>query len=409
MKKSIIASLFAIVLLSACKETETTTVDITGTGTITGTVYADTDQVNSPFDSEVLPGVNVRILWQSDDLGVVSDGDGRTESLIVTTDSAGVYTAEVPTIEDGIEFEIVFDEIELDVTYNNGIADVTETFLFDGDDYTLTVRSEETRTRNHDYGSAATTSFEGFATISGVVEVDSEQINTEDIPELAGGATVTAKWEDNDGNERSLSTTSDASGNYSIQVPTDDVNGGFDVVFEDFTTAVDYNDGFRDVTGFSTKFDETEYNIGALDAGDEETQNHNYGSAPEEALPTFGLIQGNVEARVNAIAGQEDDNPVAGLEVRITWTDDEGNTRGIFVTTDAQGDYSTEVPLADTDDFSIRFAEFTVSPYAYNNGMADITDATATYAEFNTSANNVGKGEERTVDRSNTTPASIED
>lgn len=411
MKKSIIASLFVIVLLSACKETETTVIDITGTATIKGTVLADTEKVNTPFVSEPVAGVIVRILWDSEDLGVVSDGDNIRKSLSDTTNSNGEFSFEVPTIENGIQFTVEFDELEAEVSYNNGVAATTQTVIFQEASSTVTVRTGEVATVNQDYEDNFKTGFvlKEFATISGVVEVDSEQINTEDIPELASGAPVTVKWEDNAGNQRSLSTTTDASGQYSVQVPTEDINGNYTVVFEEFTVSVDYFDGFRNVTGFSATFNEDATNNSvSVSTGNQVTINHNYGSSPKEVLPTFGLIQGTLTARTNAIPGSEVDSPVENVTVRISWTDGDGITRGVFVTTNAQGEYSSEVPLAETDDFSVRFAEFSVT-YSYNNGMSDVTGATATYAEFTTAANNVGAGEERTVDRTITTPTSVVD
>lgn len=411
MKKSLLGGVIAFALMTGCKETETTLIDITGTATIKGTVLADFEKVNTPFVSEPLDSVIVRILWSSAGLGVVSDGDDRTESLVLRTNSNGEYSAEVPTTEDGIEFTVEFDELEAEVTYSNGLATATQTVIFQESSTNVTVRTGETATVDQDYEDDFKTGFvlEEFATINGTVEVDSEQINTEDIPEFAEGASVTVMWTDGSGNDRSIATTTDASGQYTVQVPTQDVDGDYTVVFEELEVSVNYNDGFRDVTGYTAVFDENSDNDDiSVATGKEVTVNYNYGSTPKEALPTFGLIQGTLTARTNAIPGSETDSPVPNVEVRITWTDDEGNTRGVFVTTNASGEYSTEVPLADGDDFSIRFAEFTVS-YSYNNGTDDITGATATYAEFNTSANNVGEGEERTVDYTDTTPTSVED
>ena len=400
MKKSIIASFIAIVLLSACKETETTTVDITGTATIRGTVSADFEKVNTPFVSEALDSVLVRILWSSADLAVISDGDVRTESITVRTNSNGEYSVEVPTTEAGVTFTIEFDEFTQEVSYNNGVTTATETVVFSSASTTVSVEIGETVTVDQDYED----NFKGgvvldeFGTITGVVEADTEQINTEEIPELAGSVNVTVKWTDNDGNEKSLATTTDENGVYSIQVPTNDVDGDdFTVVFEEYTTTVNYNDGFRDVTDFSATFNDTEFASIAVSAGEEVTRNYNYDNDFKDALPTFGIITGSVEARVNNIAGMEDTDSIANVQIRIVWTDGEGNTRGLFTTTNSEGVYSTEVPLAASDDFRVRVLEFTVSGYQFTNDDAMDVTGTATYGESaDSNVNNVAKGSERT-------------
>ncbi|MEO9872377.1 hypothetical protein [Ekhidna sp.] len=409
MKKSIIASLFVIVLLSACKETETTTVDITGTATITGTVSADVDQTDGQSQSEILRGVPVRIFWSTEDIDIYDDGeDDRTQSITVTTDSTGVYTAEVPTTEDGIDFTLEFDEVELDVTFDNGTGTSTESVVFESDDATATVRIGETVTVDFDYES----NFKGglvlekFGTISGTVVADTEQITTEGIPEVAVGATVTVKWEDGSGNDRSLSTTTDASGAYSFQVPTEDVDDDFTVVFEEFTTGVDYNDGFNNVTGFSATFEEGEEDDVELNAGDTEEVNFSYEDNLVDNLPIFATIEGEVEVRVNAIAGSEDENPVIGLVIRFTWNDKDNIQRGATATTDNNGRYSIQVPLTDDSTIDVVVPEIVITNYQFTNGGGDDVTGTATYDEVN-ATRNLSKGQEDTFDISDTTPNSV--
>ncbi|MEM9895969.1 MAG: hypothetical protein AAF789_06330 [Bacteroidota bacterium] len=405
-----LAMLFlAVLLFYSCEETETTTIDITGTAIITGTVLADTEQVNTPFESEALDSVGVRIIWNTNALGVVSDGDGRNQTLVVFTNANGVYSAEVPSTDVGVSFSVEFDELSTDVTYSNGLSSVTTAVIFPSTTYnSVTVRSGESITQDHDYGSSPQQTLEEFGTISGNVVADLEQVRTDGLPEAANGVNVTLEWRDGDNNDRSLATTTDANGDYSFQAPTSNINGSFTVVFEEFTASVEYNDGFRDVTGFSATFSETSYTGISVSKGSATTRNHNYGSNPQDALPVFAVIEGTVEARVNAIPGEVEQDPVANLEIRVSWTDGDGVERGAFTTTDAQGEYRVEVPIQNDDDINVRFTEFTVN-YDYNNGAQDIRGATATYNEVNTTSFNLSKGEERTFNQSYFFPSSIED
>ena len=399
MKKSLLGVVFALVLFISCKETETTFVDITGVGIIKGTVVADTNQVATPLQSEPLAGINVRILWESEDLGVVSDGDSRTQSITVTTDENGVYTAEVPTIEDGITFEVVFDDLEIEVTHNNGVEVVTETVIFDGDNYNVTVRSEETKTRNHDYGSFANTDLEGFATISGTVVADSEQITTQDIPEAAEGATVTVEWSFG-GNTKSVSTTTDASGNYSVQVPTDE-NDDFTVIFEDFTTTVSYFNGLQNVTGFTATFEEDSDNANGLSAGDQRVINFSYADNFVEDLPVFGTINGTVRVEVDDLTSQIDS--LSNITLRFTWVDVDNITQGTTTTTDDNGFYSADVPLTYDNDIDVTVSMITVTDYPFNNGTDDVV-GTAIYSETEQTVFNIEVGETKTQIFTITTP-----
>ncbi|MEO9482911.1 MAG: hypothetical protein ABJG47_05670 [Ekhidna sp.] len=537
MKKSIIASLFMIVLLSACKETETTTVDITGSATIKGTVLADFEKVNTPFESEPISGVLVRILWNSEDLAVISDGDNIRRSAIDTTDANGEFSIEVPTIDNGVSFTIEIDDFQREVTFNDGSTTATKTVTFSSTSTTATARSGEQLILEFDLADNFkndSDDLEKFGTIAGIVEADLEQVNTKGISEVAAGANVTVKWENNNGDALSIATTTDANGAYTVQVPTNDVDGDFEVVFEEysaavtyfngienvtetltfseasedvgvqygetvevnndflsnltenlnqiviitgtveanserintpdllevavgatviikwedsetgadvefvtttdasgvyrvevpyneidgnqvdiefleFTTGVDYNDGFRDVTGFSATFNSDASNTNqGLSVGTILEVNHNYGSNFTDELPTFATIDGTFVVRTNAIAGSEVNTPVSNASVRISWFDDDGIRRGTFITTDANGEYSIEVNLSvtPTDQFFVQFPEVIIDTYQFTNATPEDVTGTATYNQFETSFF-LSAGQERTEDRTDETPDNV--
>ena len=407
MKKSFIGLLFLAALFSACEETETTTVDITGQGTIRGTVLADTDQSDGLSESEPVVGAIIRVSWDSEDLTVVSDGDSRTESRVAVTDANGVYAVSVPTIKEGVTYEVDFDEIEREITFNDGAASTTKKVAFNSSSENVIVKTGETVVVDYDYESdyKTNTVLDKFATIFGTVVVDSEQLNSKGIPEDADGATITIKWQNNNGIDNSLTTTSDASGAYSIQVPTEDVNGNFTAVFEDFTTAVDYNDGFRNVTGFSATFLEGSKSNIALNSGDREEVNFSYASNFKVALPIFAKIEGNIEVRTNNIPGQEDEDPVSGIILRFTWNDADNIQRGASATTNANGNYSIEVPITFDNTINLVVPEIIISNYEFNNGTNDVI-GTATYNEFNTTIG-LGKGQTQTFNYSDISPNKV--
>ena len=534
MKKSIIASLIAIVFLSACKETETTTVDISGTGTIQVTVLGDTEKVNTPDESEPVEGVQVRVLWDSEDLAIVSDGDNIRRSSTATTDANGQISIEVPTIDDGVSFDIEIDEFQRDISFNDGTADVTQNVTFSSSSRSVTVRSGETiieefdlednfknasddldefatitgvvmadleqvttlgvsepaegvtvtvtynnwegttttdasgvysiqapvgvagytvtfeeytadvtynngianvtvsatfddtnsffsgldvgdtREIDHDYTNDFATGFElpELAVLTGVAEANSERINTPDLIEPAVGATVTIQWtDDTNFNTVEVIATTDASGVYRVELPYNQIsNRRVNVIFEEFTTGVDYNDGFRDVTGFSATYNDQTYNNVNLSLGSDTERDHNFSSNFVDELPTFARIDGTFLVRTNAIAGSETNSAVSGGSIRISWFDDDGIRRGTFVTTNASGEYSVEVDLSQTpsDQFFVQFPEVVITNYQFTNATPEDVTGTATYNEFETSFF-LSAGAENTVDRTDETPDNVEE
>lgn len=401
--------LFIAALFSACEETETTSVDITGSGTIRGTVTADTDQSDGLSESEPVSGAIIRVSWDSEDLTVVSDGDSRTESRVGVTNADGVYVISVPTIKEGITYEVDFDELEREITFNDGSGITTKKVAFNSSSRNIVVKTGETVVADYDYASdyKTNTILDKFATIFGTVVVDSEQLSTKGIPENAEGAELTIEWNNSNGVPNSLTTTTDASGAYSIQVPTEDITGNFTAIFKEYTTNVDYNDGFRNVMGYSTTFQEgTETNI-ALSAGDMEEVNYSYASNFKTALPIFARIKGNVEVRTNNIPGQLDEDPVSGAILRFTWDDEDGIQRGASATTDANGNYSIEVPVTFDNTINLVVPEIIITNYEFNNGTNDVI-GTATYNEFNTTIF-LSKGQTQTFDYSDTTPNNVEE
>ncbi|MEM6642306.1 MAG: hypothetical protein AAF616_04950 [Bacteroidota bacterium] len=180
MKKLLITGVFALLIMSACEETETTTVDISGTATISGTVLGDTEKVNTPGESEAQEGVTVRVLWDSRDLAVISDGDNIRNSLSAVAGTDGSFSFEVPTTDEGVSFDVEVDEVRKDVTFSDGANTVTESVVFSSFSTSSTVRTGETTILEIDLADNFNNNqiLDEFATISGIVEADTEQVNT---------------------------------------------------------------------------------------------------------------------------------------------------------------------------------------------------------------------------------------
>ena len=152
---SFLALLVSLFVFSSCEETEVTTVDISGVGTIQGIVEIDSDIVEAPNDLERASGATVRIIYNSGDLDINSDGDDRLIIITTTTDANGEFSVEVPTTNAGVNFTVEFDEFETDYTYNDGTADVTNPAIFSETTYfNVFVRTGEIKNRNHNYGAS---------------------------------------------------------------------------------------------------------------------------------------------------------------------------------------------------------------------------------------------------------------
>ncbi|GAB4230920.1 MAG: hypothetical protein Tsb0034_03000 [Ekhidna sp.] len=280
MKKSLLGLLLAFTIFSACKETETTSIDVTGTAVITGTVKADIEQSNSAFTSEILSGYAVTIYWDTNDLGVVSDGDGRVESITVETDENGVYTAEVPTTSQGVDFNVEFDDFTTtSFTFNEGTETITTTAVFDGDDFDVTAISGETKIQNYDFGSfPSSIDVPRLATIKGNVTADINDIDTPGDPEPAAGAVVRVTW--NDGSDRVITVATDSNGDFSIDVPTGVSGEEFTISFDEYEVDnYSYNNGTDDITGATATYSSSgDFNTGTLGSGESHTRNYNYGA-----------------------------------------------------------------------------------------------------------------------------------
>ncbi|MEM6642305.1 MAG: hypothetical protein AAF616_04945 [Bacteroidota bacterium] len=305
----------------------------------------------------------------------------------------------------------MFEAFAASVTYFNGLTNATESVLFESATFFVSsnIETGDVEDLDYDYESDTQDELPTFVIVSGVVKADSERINTEGVPEEATGATVTISWTDDvTFNTVDFVTTTDASGVYNVQVPLNEIsNSRVNITFEEFTTAVDYNDGFRNVTGFNATFDNASFPNQNISLGTELVRNYSYDSDFKDALPTFGLIAGTIEARVNEVTG--DVNPVVGLQIRVEWDDSDGITQAIFLTTNSTGEYTTEVPLAEADDFVVRVPEFVVDPYVDNDGSANGRETSATYGETTQSVFNVTAGQERdNTDFSLFFPASVD-
>lgn len=276
MKKSLLGLLLAFGLFTACKETETTTIDITGTATITGTVKADVEQTSSAFTSEPLSDYSVTIYWNTEDLGVVSDNDGVVQSVTVVTDANGVYTAEVPSTTVGVDYTVEFDDFTTNAfTFNQGTETITTTATFDGASFNVFALSGETKTRSYDFGSfPSMTEAPKLATIKGNVTAEIDETSSSTDPEPAPNAVVRITW--NDGEDRTATTTTDTNGDYSIDLPTTDSGVTYTISFDEYEVD-NYSDDSG--TGLTARYDESgTFSSGSLGAGETFTLDYNHGS-----------------------------------------------------------------------------------------------------------------------------------
>ena len=278
------------------------------TSSIAGTVFEDLNNDGQPDVGESgIAGVEVT-LTGTDDLG-------NPVTLVTTTDADGNY---------------LFENL-LSGTYT-----VTETQAVgyeDGKDDAGTAGGDATTVNDeisaiplapgvdeteYDFGEIL------LSSIAGTVFDDLNNDGVQDAGELGiAGVEVTLTGTDDLGNPVSLTTTTDADGNYIFT----DLRPGTYTVTE--TQPLDYNDGF-DTAG--------------SEGGDATTVNDEISAI--DLLPFIDAVDYDfAELQPASISGTVVDdfgNPIPNVELTLSGTDDLGNPVTLVTTTDADGNYIFE-------------------------------------------------------------------
>ncbi|MEE9493641.1 MAG: SdrD B-like domain-containing protein, partial [Gammaproteobacteria bacterium] len=279
-----------------------TTVLLTPTGVIAGTIYEDTNGNNTQDPGE--PGIeNV----------TVNITDINNNPRVLTTDNNGNYAAQVPA--------------------GNTVVDVDETTLPSG--FTQTEGTEPTTVSVPAGGIG--NDVDGYqppanaGTVDGIVYQDTNGSNTQD-PGEPGITGVTVTITDSSSGTQTLTT--DSNGAYSATVPAG-------------STLIDIDD--TSLPGGSTQTEGTDTTTLTVPAGGTVSDVDGY-QPPANA----GTIEGIVYQDTNGNNSQDSGEPGI-IGVSVTITDSSGGTQ--LLTTDSNGAYSATVPagstLIDIDDASL--------------------------------------------------------
>ena len=397
MKKKFMMGALCALVFSACQETEITTVDISGTATINGVLLANTDRVNTPDSVEPLEGIEVSVSWDPSDLSISSTGNTPDQILTTTTDTEGQFTFELPSTQEDVSYEVFVNNVETDVTYHNGIEDITFTGIFESLSNFVTLRNDETQfvelsldddLVNDDF----TTNIDGLrgsATIFGNVVAETDLLTTFALPENVSGLLVSVNT-----SEGILTTTTNATGDYSIEVPVSVENSGdndFTVTFADLVTTLDYNNGLQDQLDFPAVFEGFESQIQNLEAGEERELTFAFDTGDlEQELPFFATIEGTFQVLVDDEENEVDG--VSGADIMVRYFDEFGIQRFLStITTDSAGFYSIEVQVNTVDDYQLIFPTVIIDDYITSTGNSGI----ATYNTTNNFINNLSAGSTR--------------
>ncbi|AZC01517.1 hypothetical protein DKE52_021250 (plasmid) [Acinetobacter pittii] len=285
------------------------TVDIVETGAITGTT------------TDVAPGTDVVLTITGKD----ADGNNVTISKTVTTDASGNYSSAVTVAEgivDGSAVTVVANTTDRN---GQGVGPATDSIAAQGDNDTDPTTPEDT----------------GLDLVTGAITVDIVETGaiTGTTTDVAPGTDVvlTITGKDADGNNVTISktVTTDASGNYSSAV----------------TVAEGIVDGSA-VTVVANTTDRNGQGVGpATDSIAAQGDNDTDPTTPEDT--GLDLVTGAITVDIvetGAITGTTTDvAPGTDVVLTITGKDADGNNVTISktVTTDASGNYSSAVTVAD--------------------------------------------------------------
>ena len=277
------------------------------TSSLSGNVFEDLNNDGQPDAGEAgIPGTTIT-LTGTDDLG-------NPVSLTTTTDATGYYEfvnllsgTYTVTETQPAGYEDGFDDAGSaggDTTVNDEISAIP---LAPGVNIT-----------DYDFGEIL------LSSISGTVFDDLNNDGVQDAGELGiAGVEVTLTGTDDLGNPVTLTTTTDADGNYTFTDLRPSDAAGYTVTE---TQPVDYNDGI-DTAG--------------TEGGDATTVNDEISGIV--LLPFIDATDYDfAELQPASISGNVVDdfgNPIPNVEITLTGTDDLGNPVSLTTTTDADGNY----------------------------------------------------------------------
>ncbi len=215
---------------------------------------------------------------------VVTDSEGNTQTITTTVQDDGTYSVDVPNA------------------------------LPDGD-YTAVATVQDK------LGNQATATDPGSVdTTAPTITVDAPDNSNDTTPTITGttdapeGSVVTVVVTDNDGNTQTVTTTVKDDGTYSVDVPNELPDGGYEVDVSVKDPAG--NEGNATDTG---SVDTTAPTISV--------------DAPDDSNDTTPTITGTTDAPEGSV-------------VTVVVTDSDGNTQTVTTTVDSDGNYSVDVPEA---------------------------------------------------------------
>jgi fimbrial isopeptide formation D2 family protein/uncharacterized repeat protein (TIGR01451 family) len=297
---------------------------VTGTGnnfgelqpaSLAGYVYVDANNDGTFQPTETpIPGVTVK-LTGTDDLG-------NTVNLTATTDSTGLYDFANLRPSSAAGYTIT-------ETQPAGYLDGKDTIGTPGgnatvnDTFSGVVLNSGVNGVNNNFGELTP------STLSGTVYVDSNDNGTKDSGEAGiPNVTVTLTGTDDLGNSVTVAVMTDANGNYSFT----NVRPGTYTITE--TQPSGYLDG-KDAVGTQggTLGNDVISAITVPPSGVTGTGN-NFGELKPASLAGYVYVDANNDGTF-----QSTETPIPGVTVKLTGTDDLGNTVNLTATTDSTGLY----------------------------------------------------------------------
>jgi len=132
----------------------------TGTATIKGIVYIDSDQADEADEDPALEraaSANILVTYASDDLSILSSGDGTTVAITAVTGSDGSFTISVPANFEGVDYTVEVDQFQSDYTVwevdgDGNQKSVTKSGVFARQSLAVNIKTGQTETIELNYG-----------------------------------------------------------------------------------------------------------------------------------------------------------------------------------------------------------------------------------------------------------------